>query len=99
MAESEDKPTLAVVPTQITAIQIIAFLLSLAALRYARGFLAPLMVAYGVTGVRDMGGPGCARLGAAGATAGARDATVAGLRYRRAGDRGDGGRHHVAAVG
>ncbi|HET9704014.1 MAG TPA: AI-2E family transporter [Vicinamibacterales bacterium] len=45
MAESEDKPTLAVVPTQITAIQIIAFLLSLAALRYARGFLAPLMVA------------------------------------------------------
>ena len=46
MAESEDKPAaLAVVPTQITAIQIIAFLLSLAALRYARGFLAPLMVA------------------------------------------------------
>lgn len=46
MAESEDKPAaLAVVPTQITAVQIIAFLLSLAALRYARGFLAPLMVA------------------------------------------------------
>jgi predicted PurR-regulated permease PerM len=47
MAESVDKPTavLPVVPTQITAPQVIAFLLSLAALRYARGFLAPLMVA------------------------------------------------------
>ena len=46
MAESEDKPAaLAAVPTQITAVQVIAFLLSLAALRYARGFLAPLMAA------------------------------------------------------
>jgi predicted PurR-regulated permease PerM len=47
MAEPAEKPAavLPVVPTRITAPQVIAFLLSLAALRYARGFLAPLMVA------------------------------------------------------
>jgi predicted PurR-regulated permease PerM len=33
------------VPTRITATQIVAFLLSLAALRYSREFLAPLLVA------------------------------------------------------
>ena len=49
MAESavDEKPqaTLPVVPSSITAAQIIAFLLLLAALRYGREFLAPLLVA------------------------------------------------------
>lgn len=49
MAESavEEKPsaTLPVVPSSITATQVIAFLLALAALRYGREFLAPLLVA------------------------------------------------------
>jgi predicted PurR-regulated permease PerM len=48
MAEPElDKPaaTLPAVPSTITAPQVIAFLLALAALRYAREFLAPLVVA------------------------------------------------------
>jgi predicted PurR-regulated permease PerM len=49
MAEpaADEKPpaTVPVVPSSITAPQIIAFLLSLAALRYGREFLAPLLVA------------------------------------------------------
>lgn len=49
MAESavEEKPpaTVPVVPSRITATQIIAFVLTLAALRYAGEFLAPLFVA------------------------------------------------------
>lgn len=47
MAEpSAEKPAvMPVVPTNITAVQIIAFLLTLAALRYGRGVLAPLLLA------------------------------------------------------
>ena len=47
VAEVRDKPAavLAQVPTQITAPQVIAFILFLAALYYGRGFLAPLVVA------------------------------------------------------
>src|SRR5688572_25250163 len=49
MADTEviDKPPaqIPVVPSSITATQIIALLLSLAALRYGREFLAPLLVA------------------------------------------------------
>lgn len=46
-AEASDKPSaqLPVVPSSITAPQIIALLLCLAALRYGREFLAPLVVA------------------------------------------------------
>jgi predicted PurR-regulated permease PerM len=48
MAESavDEKPpaTVPVVPSSITATQIIAFVLTLAALRYGREFLAPLLV-------------------------------------------------------
>jgi predicted PurR-regulated permease PerM len=46
-AEATEKPTpqIPVVPSSITAPQIIALLLSLAALRYGREFLAPLLVA------------------------------------------------------
>jgi predicted PurR-regulated permease PerM len=44
---AEDKPAavLREVPTQITAPQVIAFLMAMAALYYGRGFLAPLLVA------------------------------------------------------
>ena len=47
VAEVRDKPSavLPEVPTQITAPQVIAFLLALAAIQYGRGFLAPLLVA------------------------------------------------------
>jgi predicted PurR-regulated permease PerM len=47
MAESEDKPaaTLPAVPSTIRPTQIIALLLALAALRYGREFLAPLLTA------------------------------------------------------
>ena len=47
VAEVRDKPNavLPEVPTQITAPQVIAFLLALAAIHYGRGFLAPLLVA------------------------------------------------------
>ena len=49
MAEpaADEKPpaTVPVVPSAITAPQIIALLLALAALRYGREFLAPLLVA------------------------------------------------------
>ncbi len=46
-AEATDKPPaqIPVVPSTITAPQVIALLLSLAALRYGREFLAPLLVA------------------------------------------------------
>jgi predicted PurR-regulated permease PerM len=44
--EAEEKPAvIPSVPTRVTAIHLIAFLLSLAALRYSREFLAPLFVA------------------------------------------------------
>jgi len=49
MAEStavDEKPAaLPVVPTEITAVQVIAVILTLAAFRYARGVLAPVLVA------------------------------------------------------
>ena len=47
MAESEAKPaaTLPAVPSAIRPTQVIAFLLSLAALRYSSDFIVPLMVA------------------------------------------------------
>ena len=47
VAELRDKPAavLPEVPTHITAPQVIAFLLALAAIQYGRGFLAPLLVA------------------------------------------------------
>ena len=47
VAEVRDKPAavLPEVPTHITAPQVIAFLLALAAIQYGRGFLAPLLVA------------------------------------------------------
>jgi len=48
MAEPKADPEPGVlpdVPTSITAMQIIAFLLTLAAIRYGRGFLAPLLLA------------------------------------------------------
>lgn len=45
-AQAEDKPAvLEVVPTSITAVQVIAVILALAAFREARGVLAPLLVA------------------------------------------------------
>ena len=48
--ESADKPAdktavIPQIPTQITALQIIALILALAACRYASGFLAPLLFA------------------------------------------------------
>jgi hypothetical protein len=47
MAEPRDDKTVVIpeVPTQITATQVIAVILSLAACRYASGVLAPLTVA------------------------------------------------------
>lgn len=45
-AEGAERPSvIPVMPTQITATQVIALILALAACRYASGFLAPLLVA------------------------------------------------------